>query len=78
MLTNKHITLVAISALLYTGFEKSRYKSWKAGHSVPSFVNISVMASYVALNMGFSDIYYMELNTLSLKIWGWMMRIDFI
>ena len=57
MLTNKHITLVAISALLYTGFEKSRYKSWKAGHSVPSFVNISVMASYVALNMGFSDIY---------------------
>lgn len=57
MLTNKHITLVTISALLYNGFEKSRYKSWKAGHSVPSFVNISIMASYVALNLGYSDIY---------------------
>lgn len=56
ILTNKHITLVAISTLLYNGFEKNRYKSWKIGHSVPSFVNISVMASYVALNMGYSNI----------------------
>lgn len=57
MLTNTHITLVTISALLYNGFEKNRYKSWKTGHSVPSFVNISVMASYIALNMGYSNIY---------------------
>ena len=57
ILTNKHITLVTISALLYNGFERNRYKSWKTGHSVPSFVNISIMASYVALNMGYSNIY---------------------
>lgn len=57
MLTNHHITLVTISALIYNGFEVNRYKSWKIGHSVPSFVNISIMASYVALNMGYSDIY---------------------
>lgn len=57
MLTNHHITLVTISALLYNGFEINRYKSWKIGRSVPSFVNISIMASYVALNMGYSDIY---------------------
>lgn len=57
MLTNHHITLVTISALIYNGFESNRYKSWKIGHSVPSFVNISIMASYVALNMGYSDIY---------------------
>ena len=57
ILTNKHITLVTISTLLYNGFEKKRYKSWATGHSVPSFVNISVMASYVALNMGYSSIY---------------------
>lgn len=57
MLTNNHITLVAISALLYNGFEKNRYKSWETGRSVPSYVNISIMASYVALNMGYSDIY---------------------
>lgn len=57
MLTNKHITLVTISALLYQGFEKYRYKSWKKGNSVPSFVNISIMASFLALNMGYSEVY---------------------
>lgn len=57
IVTNQHITLVTISALLYSGFEKYRYESWKKGHSVPSFVNISIMASYFALNMGYSEVY---------------------
>lgn len=57
MLTNKHITLLTVSALLYRGFDKYRYKSWERGHSVPSFVNISIMASFLALNMGYSEVY---------------------
>lgn len=57
MLTNTHITLVTISILLYQGFDKYRYTSWKKGHSVPSFVNISIMASFLALNMGYSEVY---------------------
>lgn len=57
MLTNTHITLVPISTLLYQGFDKYRYKSWKNGYSVPSFVNISIMASFLALNLGYSEVY---------------------
>lgn len=57
MLTNTHIALVKVSVLLYQGFNRYRYKSWKKGYSVPSFVNISIMASFFALNMGYSKIY---------------------
>lgn len=57
MLSNNHITLVTISVIRYNGFEVGRYKSWKSGQSVPSFVNISIMALYVALNLGYSELY---------------------
>lgn len=57
LLTNPLITLVPVSSLCYSGFERFRYLSWKSGRSVPSYVNISVMAVYISLNLGFSEIY---------------------
>ncbi len=57
LLTNPFISLMPISCLCYDGFENLRYFSWKKGRAVPSYVNISVMGIYVALNLGFSEIF---------------------
>lgn len=56
IITNPRITLCPISCLTYRGDEAKRYDSWKKGESVPSYVNISIMAEYIAINMGYTDI----------------------
>ena len=56
-ITNPNITIVPLCILLYSGPNRYKYWVYKKGISVPSFVNISVMALYYALNMGAKEIY---------------------
>ena len=55
--SNPHIQIVPITGLMYSGKECGRFASWKKGESVPSYVNVTMMAEYVALNSGFSELY---------------------
>lgn len=55
--SNSHIQIVPITGLLFSGKECLRFASWKKGESAPSYVNVTVMAEYVALNSGFSELY---------------------
>ncbi len=54
--SNKKIDIIPISTLQFQGFEKYRYKSYKSGKAVPSFVNVVIMIEYILLNMGCKDI----------------------
>ena len=56
MINNHNITIVPISTLKFEGFEKKRYKYYKQGKAVPSFVNVTLMIEYLLLNMGCKDI----------------------
>ncbi len=56
LINNPHITIFPISTLMFEGFEKKRYKYYKQGKAVPSFVNVTLMIEYLLLNMGCKDI----------------------
>lgn len=56
-LTNPNITIQGLSILRYEGFEKNRYNYYKKGLAVPSYVNVTIMALYGLLNLGYSTIY---------------------
>ena len=56
-IVNSHIHIVPVTGLTYSGRESRRFASWKKGESVPSYVNVTMMAEYVALNSGFSELY---------------------
>jgi hypothetical protein len=49
---NSNVRITPVSINLFNGFEASRFIFYKKGWSVPSFVNITIMALFVALNMG--------------------------
>ena len=55
--SNPNINIIPLCVLPYMGPTKYKYKVYKKGISVPSFVNISVMAIYYALNKGAKMIY---------------------
>lgn len=56
MINNDNISIVPISVLMYRGFEEFRYRNYKSGTGGPSFVNITIMMEFVALNLGYKDI----------------------
>lgn len=53
---NSNIVVIPLSSLRYEGFSKWKFASYKSGYAVPFFVNISIMAMYVALNQGCRDV----------------------
>lgn len=55
--SNPNVKIVPLTGLMYSGKESGRFDSWKKGESVPSYVNVTTMAVYVALNSGFSELY---------------------
>lgn len=57
LISNPNIKVVSLSILLFRGFESKRYEYYKKGKSVPSYVNVTIMALYALLNMGYSTIY---------------------
>lgn len=56
-ITNPNITIKGLSILTFEGFESNRYKYYKRGVAVPSYVNVTIMALYALLNLGYSTIY---------------------
>ena len=56
LITNPNITIKSTTVLQFEGFEKDRFKYYKDGKAVPSYVNVLLMTEYVLLNMGCKDI----------------------
>lgn len=56
-ISNKKIDVIPVSITLFKGFESLKYDFYKRGIAVPSFVNITIMALYLALNMGCKKIF---------------------
>ena len=56
-ISNPLISIKGISTVLFGGIEFKKYQSYKKGHSVPSFVNITIMALYLIINMGYEKIH---------------------
>lgn len=56
-ITNPNIIIKGLSILTFEGFERNRYKYYKKGIAVPSYVNVTIMALYALLNLGYSTIY---------------------
>lgn len=56
-ISNPKIKVVGLSILSFEGFEKNRYKYYKDGIAVPSYVNVTIMALYALLNLGYSTIF---------------------
>lgn len=56
LIKNNNIKVVPVPTLLFEGFEEKRYIGYKKGIAVPSFVNVTIMAEYVLLNLGCKDI----------------------
>lgn len=54
---NSLIKIVGLSILTFEGFEFNRYKYYKKGIAVPSYVNVTIMGLYAMLNLGYSTIY---------------------
>lgn len=54
---NERIKIDCVSSLMYEGDENKRFKSWKSGKSVPSYVNVAIMGEYYFLQKGYSKIY---------------------
>ena len=57
IINNPLINVVGLSTLLFQGFESKRFKYYKIGRAVPSYVNVTIMGLYALLNMGYSTIY---------------------
>ena len=55
--SNPHVKVVPLTGLMYSGKASGRYESWKKGESVPSYLNVTLKAEYVALNCGFTELY---------------------
>lgn len=56
-ISNSNITIVGLSTLRFEGFESNHYKSYMKGTAVPSYINVTIMALYALLNLGYSKIY---------------------
>lgn len=56
LIHNPCITIIPISTIQFEGFEKNRYKYYKQGKAVPSFVNVTLMIEYILLNLGCKNI----------------------
>lgn len=56
IITNSYIAVVPVTPLIYTGYESLRYKYYKSGKGVPSYVNVTIMMEYILLNLGCKDI----------------------
>lgn len=56
-ITNPYVKVVPLCVQLYFGPDRYKYWIYKKGVSVPSFVNITIMAIYYALNLGSKKIY---------------------
>ncbi len=54
--SNKSITIEPLSILRYEGFPKLRNILYKKGWAVPLYVNVTIMAIYALLNLGFDTI----------------------
>ena len=54
---NSNIAIVPVSPLIYKGYEGLKYKYYKLGKGMPSYVNVTIMIEYVLLNMGCKDIW---------------------
>lgn len=57
LIKNPLIKIETLSILLYSGFESKRFESYAKGSSVPSYVNVTIMALYALLNLGYSKIF---------------------
>lgn len=56
-ISNPNIKIIGLSILKFEGFENKRYKYYAKGTAVPSYVNVTIMAIYAMLNLGYSTIY---------------------
>ena len=56
-INNTCIEIIGLSTLTFEGFESNRYKLYKKGIAVPFYVNVTIMAIYALLNLGYSKIY---------------------
>lgn len=56
-ISNNKIDVIPVSTTLFGGFKSLKYRYYKRGMAVPSFVNITIMALFLALNMGCKKIY---------------------
>lgn len=65
---NKHITIVPIPTLLFSGFENCKYPAYKRGIAVPLFVNVVILAIYTSLNMGVKRLYLYGVDHTFLKL----------
>ncbi len=53
---NSNIKVTPVPVIEFEGFENQRFKMFKRGKAVPSFVNVTIMIEYILLNMGCKDI----------------------
>ena len=56
-ITNKNISITKMNCIEYEGFEKFRYFFYKKGLAMPKVQNITNMAIFIALNLGYDPIY---------------------
>nr|WP_321486338.1 hypothetical protein [uncultured Draconibacterium sp.] len=54
--TNKHITIRKVNNTFYTGNNSFKHFFYKNGLSTPRLQTVAILAIYVALNKGFTDI----------------------
>ena len=55
-LHNSHIHIVPLNLTVYTGYEEFRHYFYRHGLSMPSVVTVALMAIYVGINSGYSEI----------------------
>lgn len=56
-ISNPNIKIIGLSILQFEGFENKRFKLYKEGKAAPSYVNVTIMAIYALLNLGYSKLY---------------------
>jgi hypothetical protein len=55
-LHNSYIHIVPLNLTIYTGYEEFRHYFYRHGLSMPSVVTVALMAIYVGINSGYSEI----------------------
>lgn len=54
---NPYIKIKGLPILRFEGFEENRYQFYKKGIAVPTYINVTIMALYALLNLGYSTIF---------------------
>lgn len=67
-INNKKITITPVPTLIFEGFEKCKYPTYKRGEAVPLFVNVVNLAIYTSLNMGVKKIFLYGVDHTFLKL----------